>query len=286
MIFFVLFVQILFILPVKCESCANITTNIIWPSLFREGIWYDQLRIYSAPLRFDITSLFATRFETKCGYYELKGKSKMGFDLYKGYYAERFEEYFYPFMARVNANYDNISCRIFLDRKFCDYYAKKERVAHQINILSTDYSSYMILHQCIDGNNCVMLLTQNENYITESDDKIGIEQAIVNIITQHNLGIENRIFIWSAKNVCRHHIEEIYPQFYRRKYIDRKQVECPTNSTIDTIELEDYWSHKMEMENERLSSVKKSLITIALFLVAVASILFIVYLFNSNFQLN
>lgn len=285
MIFFVLFVQILFILPSKCESCANITTDIIWPSLFREGIWYDQLRIYSAPPIFDTTSLFATRFETKCGFYELQSKSKMGFDLYKGYYTERFDEYFYPFMARVKANYDNISYSIFVERKFCDYYANSKRVAHQMNILSTDYASYVILHQCIDGNNCVMLLTQNENYITENDDKIGIEQAIVNIITQHNLGIENRIFVWSTKNDCRHHIEEIYPQFYRKKYIDRRQVECPLNSTIETIELEDYWWNKMEMENERVSEVKKRLIAIALFLVAVASILFVVYVFDSNFEL-
>lgn len=286
MFLFVLFIQILFIfiLTVHCENCSNIQTDIIWPSLFREGIWYDQIHIYSNASPLDSVSLFATTFHTNCGYYDLKAKSMDTLEMYKGFYIERFDEHLFTFMVNIEAAYKHILLNIFLEKKLCDLYENIKLASQEVNILMTDYVSFMILHQCINDENYVMVLTKNEDYISENDDKIGIEHAIVDIIMQYNITIPNRKFIWSSKNFCRHNMENIYKNFYRRKYIDRVQVECSTNITIQTIELEDYWWHKMDMRDKRMESVRKRLIAIAFFLLAIVSILFVVYVFNSNFQ--
>lgn len=277
----ILFTQILFILSTKHEHCESINAAEYRPLWFREGIWYDQLHIHSTESMPGTTaSLFATNIPTNCGYYDLKVNPRIGMEFYKGYYAERFDDHFFPFMARIVSQN---SIQMYLERRLCDHYEKINQMATTVDILLTDYQSFMILHQCIGNESYVMLLTHNKQFIGETN-KIGIEHAIADIITQYNISLHNRMFIWSTRNGCRHHIEDIYPQFYRRRYIDHSYVECPMNKTIQTIELEDYWWRKEEMENERVRAVQKNINAGIFFVLTVISVLFFVYIFYSNFE--
>lgn len=287
MLLFALFVHIYIyvIVAANGEQCRNYSAINIWPSLFRAGNWYDQVHIYANNAQASETaSLFMTRFSTNCGFYELKVKSVDTIELYKGYYVERFDEHFYPFMTRISRYGQQLWSSMYLERQFCSDYGNITKIANRVSILMTDYSSFMVLHQCIETINHIMLLTQARRQY-DNDNRVDFERLIEEIMTQFEIQIDNGTFVWPTRSFCQHHIETIYPQFYRKKYIDRNRGECPQNMTIEMIELEDYWQHKVQMDELRKQLLKSVLKAFFWFGVFAGLVTFVMWALDSNFTL-
>jgi hypothetical protein len=127
-----------------------------------------------------------------------------------------------------------------------------------------------------------MMLTKHQ-YVEEP---AGVERTITDILYKYDIRINKPAFYWSSSIECRHHMEQIYPEYYRHKYFafDEK-IQCPNNTIIETIELENYWQKKMDNIDNAIDYRKKCLKAIFyLFLFFFAVVLFI-YLIDSNFEL-
>lgn len=237
------------------ETCRNYPTKIV-PSMFREGDWFDQLQVYSGTDEYVsehhpkyTVSLFIAKFNTNCGYYELKSPRINAIDLYKGYYVPRFREHFYPFKATIERNYDELKCEMYLERTQCEHFENLNKTIVHVNILFTDYSSYMILHQCIDERNYLMLLTRKKRL--SLSEKCGIEATMIDVMKEYGIEIENPMFSWTETNFCDRLLGFTYPSFYSKDYIDRNQTGCPSNLPFQMIELKLYWKNRTENAEKR-----------------------------------
>lgn len=194
------------------ETCQNFPTTIR-PKSFREGEWIDQVRVYSASQSHpkSTVSLFLAHYQTYCGFYELTVLSADSFVLYKGYYASRFYEHFYPFKAQITRSRDELNCKISLEQRECEYYRDLKRAVTDVNILYTDYKSMMIIHQCVDSRNYLMLVTRNDHFTDE--DKAGIEKVLVDIMQDYKILIENQTFWWPTRDLCAEYlVDSLIPQ--------------------------------------------------------------------------
>lgn len=272
------------------ESCHNYPTRI-WPERFRSGDWIDQVRIYPGEGDYvsslhagDTVSMFQTVFATNCGYYELKALSREAFVLYKGYYASRFEEHFYPFKAVIRRNYSSLNCVMMLERSVCKSYTKLRQTSHGIDILLTDYESFMIIHQCVNHRSIIMALTKTKSY--SARDKTRIERVLIDVMKDYGIVIENQTFVWSTSDFCDRHIGKIYPIFYGKVYFDPFQTECPENLPVDLTDLKDYWKDKTEHEEFMRERTITILICVAAFLTSLVGIVGSFMIFLDNFDMS
>lgn len=189
------------------ERCQNYQTSL-QPSLFREGEWFDQVRVYSGNHDYvsqfhpkSTVSMFLAKYNTNCGYFESKVLSDSNaFELYKGYYEARFQERFYPFRVEIKRNNSALTCKIELERRHCEFYGDLTRAVHEINILYTDYSTLIIIHQCVENRNHIMLLTAKQKLLIR--EKVQIEKKLIGLMDEHNIEIENRTFWWPTTDSC------------------------------------------------------------------------------------
>lgn len=242
------------------ETCKNHPTTIV-PSFFREGDWFDQLRVYSGTNEYvseyhpnDTVSLFNAKYKTNCGYYELKVARLNAIELYKGYYVPRFKEHFYPFKATIERVYDELKCEMFLERSQCEHFKGLNETIHNVNILFTDYTSYMILHQCVDDRNYIMLLTRKKRLFLS--EKNGLEATMIDVMKEYDIKIEKPMFSWAETNFCDRHLGFTYPTFYSKDYIDRNQTGCPNNLPFEMIELKLYWKNRTDAAEKRRDLLK------------------------------
>lgn len=191
------------------ETCQNYPNGVQLSSFrrFREGDWFDQVRVYSGSHDYvsqfhpnDTVSMFLAKYHTNCGYFELKTLSADAFEFNKGHYVARFREHFYPFRSVITRNYSDLSCRISLERSRCKSYVNLTGAVYKINVLMTDYSSYMILHQCIDNKNYIMMLTEKKRIHLK--DKIGLNDILIDIMTDYKIHIDNQTFWWPTTDKC------------------------------------------------------------------------------------
>lgn len=188
------------------EPCRNFPTNIR-PNMFREGDWIEQVRVYSGSHDYvsqfhpaDTASIFLAKHETNCGYFELKTLNTNAFELSKGYYVPRFKEHFYTSRFVIERSYSNLTCSISLDERHCEFYGELTKAAHRINILLTDYSSFMVIHQCVDDRNYMMLLAKKKRLFIR--DKIGIENTLIDVMNEYKFDIDDRKFWWPTTDNC------------------------------------------------------------------------------------
>lgn len=188
------------------ETCQNYPTSV-QPGSFREGDWFDQVRVYSGGHDYvsqfypkEVVSMFLVKYHTNCGYFELKSLSKDAFVFNKGHYVPRFREHFYPFRAVIKRNYSNLTCSISLERSHCKSYIDLTGAVHEINVLLTDYASFIILHQCIDNKNYIMMLTEKKRLLFE--EMIGINDILIDVMNEFEIVIDNRTFWWPTSDKC------------------------------------------------------------------------------------
>lgn len=190
------------------ETCQNYPTTIR-PNMFQEGDWLEQVRVYSGSHDYvsqfhpsDTVSMFLAKYNTNCGYFELKVLNTNAFELNKGYYVPRFREHFYPSRFEIERNYSSLKCSVSLEKRHCEFYVGLTKAAERINILLTDYSSFMIIHQCVDDRNYLMLLTKKKKQKLLIREKVGIENTLIDVMQQHEIDIENRTFWWPTVDNC------------------------------------------------------------------------------------
>lgn len=189
------------------ETCQMSYPTSIRPKLFREGDWIDQLRVFSGNSDYvsqlhpnETVSLFLAMFKTNCGFWDMKTLGDDEFELSKGYYVPRFREHFYPFQVKIKRNSgDSLKIDFFLEKLLCDDYERLTAVVEEVNILRTDYSSYIVIHQCIDGN-YLMLLTKKEKMF--ASERKEIERFLIGVMQDFKIEIENRTFWWPTIDMC------------------------------------------------------------------------------------
>lgn len=204
---FALFCLLLtFAASVHSEKCQNYLTSIR-PNLFREGDWIDQLRIFSGNSDYvsqfhpnETVSLFLAKYKTNCGIWDLRALTDDEFEFSKGYYERRFREHFYPFQVKIKRNSSYLKSEFFLEQRHCEYYVDLTAVVEDVNILRTDYSSFIIIHQCIDSRNYLMLLTRKTTLLVS--EKIEFEQIVTDVMTDFKIAIENQTFWWPTTVEC------------------------------------------------------------------------------------
>lgn len=194
------------------ETCHNYPTAIR-PHSFREGEWIDQVRVYSGSGEFvskfhpsNTVSMFMAKYRTNCGFYELNVLSKDSFELYKGYYASRFREYFFPFKAEFSRIGNGLTCKLSLEQRECDHYGDLNQNVSDVNVLYTDYKNLMVIHQCVEMRNYLMLLTRNDRFTVE--DKAEIQKVLVDIMQDYKIFIENQTFWWPTKDLCAEYLND------------------------------------------------------------------------------
>lgn len=189
------------------ETCQNYPATV-QPGSFRVGNWFDQVRVYSGNHDYvsqfhpsEIVSMFLAKYHTNCGYFELKTLSTNAFEFNMGHYVARFCEHFYPLRAVITRNYSDLTCNISLERSHCKSYVNLTGAVNKINVLMTDYSSFMILHQCIENRNYIMMLTENKR-IHHLEDKIGVNGILIDVMRDFGIVIDNRTFWWPTTDKC------------------------------------------------------------------------------------
>jgi hypothetical protein len=244
------------------ETCRNYPTQVV-PTMFREGDWFDQVRVYSGSHDYvsefhpsETVSLFMAKYYTNCGYFELKIPQGNAIDLYKGYYVPRFREHFYPFKARIERNIDELKCEMYLERSQCEHFGHLNETVRYVNILFTDYTSYIILHQCINGRNYLMLLTRNKRLLLT--EKNGIEATMIDVMNKYGIELESPMFSWAETNFCDMLLGFTYPPFYSKNYIDRNQTRCPDNLPFKMTDLKHYWKNRTE-DAEKRKNLRKTI---------------------------
>lgn len=189
------------------ESCRNYPGRMR-PKSFREGDWIDQVRVFSGSSDYvshhhpkDTVSMFFAKWHTNCGHFELKIDSDDSIELSKGYYAPRFKEHFYTFATTITRVDNNeLKCGMRLERLQCDTYADLKTAIGSVNILNTDYSSFLLLHQCVDSRNYLMLLTKAGKF--DAADRRDVEKILVDIMRDYGIVIENLTFWWPTQGLC------------------------------------------------------------------------------------
>lgn len=271
------------------ESCRNYPAKII-PSMFREGDWFDQLRVYSGTQEYvsenhpiETVSLFLAKYNTNCGYYELKTPRPNVIELYKGYYVPRFREHFYPFKAKIERNYDELKCEMFLERSQCEHFTSLNETVRYVNILLTDYTSFIVLHQCVDGRNYIMLLTRRKRLFLS--EKHGIEATMIDVMKENGIEIEKPMFSWVETNFCDRLLGFTYPPFYSKDYIDRNQTGCPNNLPFEMIDLKLYWKKRTENAERRRERRKTITICVIVMVFGFAAIVGLVAINLDNIDL-
>jgi hypothetical protein len=244
------------------RTCRNYPTKV-FPGLFREGEWLDQVRVYPGPGEYvsdkhpkETVSMFLANFNSNCGYFELVISKPHEFDLVKGYFVRRFSERFYTFKVTIGLNYGYLDSDMFLDRSQCEHFGHLNESIGKIDILETDYSSFMIIHQCINGLDYLMLLTARKRYMLS--EKHEIEAMLIDVMEKYGIEIENRMFSWVETTFCDRLVRSTFPAFYSKKYIDRNQTRCPKNLPFEMMELKHYWKNKIE-NAEKKAAVRKTI---------------------------
>lgn len=237
---------------VCCEKCIKMST-IVKPSKFRDGEWFDQMRIYSGDGEYvsnyhpnDTVSLFLAKFHTNCGYYELNVLNRDTIVLNKGYYILRFNDHFYAFAAKITRKGKYLNCNYSLEQRHCQSYIDLNEKINDINILETDYNNLIYIHQCIDNRNYIMVLSKYE--IMTIKDKIAMEKHVYELMMENDIKIVNQSIWWPEDDQCRKHIKYIHPIFYRKVVFEPQQDICPANLTISLIDLSNYWFDKLEAQ--------------------------------------
>lgn len=248
----------------------------------------EQLRVYPQSDEYvsgyhpeGVVSMFLAKYKTNCGYFELKVRSLNAFELYKGYYVSRIDEHFYPFKATISRNYSDLQVTLMLERSHCEWYSDLKIAVKQINILRTDYNSFMIIHQCVDNKNYLMLLTKKRTLI---QDKIGIETAMIDVMKDYGIVIENITFFWSTDDVCERHLRDISEYFYRKIYFDRNQSKCPKELPVELIDLKDYWKNKTLYEEIMWEQNKTVMICTFIMVVGTVIVVGSVWIFLDNYK--
>lgn len=187
------------------ENCQNFEANIK-PASLREGKWFDQVRIYSGNQDYvsrshpdDVVSMFLAKYRTNCGYFELVQRSN-SVELYKGHDVPRFDSKFFTFKAQISQVDRRLQCKILLDQRECKSYGNLTRTVTDINMLSTDYSSFMIIHQCIEDRNYLMLQTK-QPHLSERD-RIRLGNFVIDVMNERRIVIENETFWWPTTDSC------------------------------------------------------------------------------------
>lgn len=190
----------------SAEICQSYPTSIR-PKLFRQGDWIDQLRIFSGNSDYvsqfhpnETVSLFLAKYRTNCGFWDLKALADDEFELSKGYYAPRFREHFYPFQVKIKRSSNDLKCDFYLEQLHCEQYEDLTAVVEKVNVLRTDYSSFMIIHQCIDNRHYLMLLTKNKKFLVR--EKVELEQVVMDVMRDFNIEIANQTFWWPTTGMC------------------------------------------------------------------------------------
>lgn len=237
---------------VCCEKCIKMST-VVKPHKFREGEWFDQMRIYSGNGEFvsdyhpnGTVSLFLAKFHTNCGYYELKVLNQDTVQLNKGYYILRFNDHFYTFAAKISRKGKYLNCDYCLEQRHCERYIDLNEKIKDINILETDYSNLIYIHQCIDNRNYIMVLAKHKKMTIR--DKIAMEKHVHELMMENEIKIDNQSIWWPEEEQCHKHIKYIHPIFYRKVIFEPEQDICPANLTISLIELTNFWFDKVEAQ--------------------------------------
>lgn len=280
----------IFIQSTSGETCRNYETFLL-PSRFREGYWHDQLRVFSGEGKFvspyhpnETVSLFLAKFFTNCGYFELKIQSEVNFQMYKGFPVPRFNDHFMPFFVNVIQTRTGTECRIHLERNHCEMYKTLNETIARLNILETDYRSYMFIHQCIHERNYIMLLTRKQRLLYR--ERVGIQEYVVHqLMKKYEIDIENSTFWWPVQDFCHKYIYELYPLFYRRMVFDRNQTECPNNIRIQLADLKMYWLNKTETDYDYQQFRKRNMIGTVSLIVGFVTIVGLWMFLNDNYHL-
>lgn len=226
--------------------------------------------------------MFLAKYNTNCGYYELKASKLSAIDLYKGYYVPRFREHFYPFKASIERNYDKLEVSMFLERSQCEHFGILNETVNSINILFTDYTSYMILHQCVGKWNYLMLLTQKKRLLLS--EKYGIESTMIDVMKEYSINIENPRFLWVETNLCDRLLRVTYPSFYSKDYIDRNQTWCPI-LPFELMELKYYWKNRTENAEKKRQLQKTVTICVVVMVLGFAAIVGLVAINLDNIDI-
>ncbi|CRK93635.1 CLUMA_CG007165, isoform A [Clunio marinus] len=272
------------------EMCRNYPTTYS-PGKFREGKWMEQLRIHSGKQHHfnelppnDTVSLFNAKYKTYCGFYELQTLSKKAFQLNKGYFIPRFDHHFFPFQALIIKEANQIKCKMVLESSICDEYATMTKVIEAIDILYTDYTTFMIIHQCIDDDDYIMFLTESENLYVPENDKVDVERLLIDILKGYEIEMKNQTFTWRTAKLCESHVKLIHPIFYQKTFIKEPQKTCPENLSVDIVDLRHYWENKLEREEQMWQEKKSFIICVVCFIVGMLSILGLLAVFLDNFK--
>ena len=188
-------------------TCCNHLTRFV-PSLFREGDWFEQVRVYPGPGEYvsdlhpkETVSMFAAKYNTNCGYFELEISRVDTIELFKGYYVPRFQERYYPFKVTIQWSHSgSLASKMYLEKSQCEHFTSLNSTIRQVDILETDYSSYIIIHQCVRGHDYLMLLTKKKQY--EFSEKHNVETSLIGIMTAYGITIENQKFSWVETTFC------------------------------------------------------------------------------------
>lgn len=189
------------------ETCQSYRTRIK-TSRFREGKWFDQVRIYSGHQDYvsqhhpdDVASMFLAKYKTNCGFFELERHSDGAIELFKGYDVPRFDAQFFTFKAQISRiDGGGFRCKMFLDQRECRNYGNLSRTITVINILSTDYSTFMIIHQCIEGRHYLMVLTKQQQL--RQQEKIRLGNFMIDVMKERAIVIDNETFWWPTTDLC------------------------------------------------------------------------------------
>lgn len=228
--------------------------------------------------------MFLAKFNTNCGYFELQRSGIGSFEMYKGYYAPRFKEHFYPFKVKIEMNYDQLYSHMFLEKSQCEHYGHLNQTVRKIDILETDYSSFILIHQCVENLNYLMLLTKSKRY--RLSEKYNIEAAMIDVMRKYGIEIENRMFSWVETNFCDRHLSFTFPSFYSKKYIDRNQTGCPENLPFEMIEMKQYWENKIENAEKEWQLKKQVIICSVVMLLGTVFLVGMVWINLDNIDWN
>ncbi|CAO1319362.1 unnamed protein product [Diamesa serratosioi] len=239
-------------------------SSTVKPNDFREGDWFDQMRIYSGNGEFvsdyhpnDTVSLFLAKFHTNCGYYELKVLNRDSMQLNKGYFVLRFNDHFYTFAAKISRKGKYLNCDYGLEQRHCKSYIDLNEKIKDINILETDYRNFIYIHQCIDNRNYIMVLAKHQKMTIKK--KIAMENHVNELMMENEITIDNQSIWWPEEEQCRKHFKHIHPIFYRKVIFEPIQDICPANLTISLIDLSNYWYEKIEAQLAAWESKKHAM---------------------------
>lgn len=288
------------------ENCQNFETNIKLGSL-REGMWFDQVRIYSGRRDYvshnhpdDVVSMFLAKYRTNCGYFELNQHAEY-VELFKGHDVPRFDTRFFTFKVQISQVDAGLQCKMLLAQRECKSYVNLTSAVTDINILSTDYTSYMIIHQCVGDRNYLMVQTKRTDL--SERERIRIGNFVIDVMKERRIVIDNETFWWPTTASCDKYanfhsihphpttqsvfrlVEDIYPDFYYHTFWDRRvQTNCSQNLPVELTDLATWLEKRNSDDEEARENRKKILVGSCVTVLGFIAIVGLVWLFNDNYK--